>query len=424
LHLRDTVPTIAALVLVAVLLTPLSAGAAAPTLTASLSPASAPPGAQTPFTLTVASDQGTVTSLTLQAPVGFVVKSPSRGSVSGDPPVISVGGLKVSGSMPLVLTFDAWPACTPQTAGWTLDASQKNGTAYQTVQFSTRVEGASACKLSLSGPGDSLKSNLAVAVAVKRADGSTDETYKDAISLSVEHDPGAIDAGLTGGGPTLPTKGVASFNASVKTAGAGYVLEACSATVAPCTQPEDGHGFLSEGFQAFDARTHCTNSSDCFADATGSDVAATRVSASSGASGDVISAGVWNVGSGVGRGMVDCADYTELSSDAVTFEYTGNGLTFVRDTVSASVMKEIPSNGVSALQTCYASPVDFPTARGTAPTYLDQVLGMYVGLLPNCPANAKNLATSAPCNLSKTSSPSGQGVITYVVKDADPTGRH
>ena len=431
------------------------ASAATPTLTASFSPPNAGPGAATPFGLSVSSNQGQLGSLALQAPAGFFVGSASsssgNASVYTNPTTliqtVNVSALRISGSEVLTVTINAWPACTPGSYQWNLTANQRGagGTAYAPQNFTTPVGGTSSCRLVFGTMNDQIKDadpvtppnpRTDVTVAVQRDNGTTDTTYTGSgsegdhlISLSIEKDPGSSGATLAGGGATPPVAGLATFSTSLSQSGYGYVLEACSPIVngeqcAPLTG--DSGTFLSGAFAVYDAQFQCDNNPNhpCTVTASGQQVSV-RVSAG-GQANQLIKAGVWDVppsGAPNPLANLDCASYDEVTTQVAAFAYTGSGEKIVVDTISADIMKTLPQNGVSHLQTCLGSSVFF-TDRFGQPAQLNSI-GLYVGLLPDCP-NVSPIPTPAvPCVISRTGGGQGTGQITYIADDGDPGGaRH
>jgi hypothetical protein len=414
------------------------ANAATPTLTASLTPDSAKAGAQTPFALNVSSDQGSLQTLTLEAPSNFnvdltsVVLSSGTLSGSSTPTKIVVGGLKISGSAVLSASFDAYPACTPNPSyTWTLSGIQKGGTAYAQQTFSTEVTTPSSCKLVFQHIADQLTGiAFSVKVNVVRANNSIDPTYTDQVSLSIETDPGTDDATLSGGGATTPIDGVATFPAtSLNVAGTGYVLEACSPTInGGACNPLTGNGgrFLSGLFAVYDAKTDCENGGSCSATASVAQQVSTTVSAN-GQTGTSVKAGVFGVPEVIPGGPgnlsnLDCPGYDEITEVISSFDFDGSGIKTVVDVISAEQMKEIANQGVSFLQGCFGSSLPFKDRSGNDAVF-DKTLGLFVGLLPDCPANKKNLASFAPCVVSRQGGGQGTGLFTYVAADKDPGGR-
>jgi hypothetical protein len=410
------------------------ASAATPTMTASLTPGSANAGAQTAYSLTVKSNQGSLRSLSLAAPAGFYVGSAT--SSSGNPQVagnqtVNVTGLNISGSNTVTVSIAAFPKCTPGSPNtWTLNAAQNGGTTYVPVTFSTTVTQPSACKLVFGSIADQIK-NVAgsVVVAAVRANDTVDPTYTDSISLSIENDPGIIDATLTGGGAIVPDLGVATFSTSLDVAGTGYVLEACSPTInGSCPPVPVGSHFVSGGFAVYDTKTDCVNGNSCFANASATNQVATQVTAN-GQNGKSVKAGIFSVpqslpGSLGNLSLLDCAGYDEITEVIASFDFNGDGTKTVVNTVSAEQMKEIANNGVSYLQTCFGSSLPF-TDRFNNPAVFDPTLGLFVGLLKDCPTNKKNLAAFAPCIVSRQGGGQGTGMITYIAADKDPGGaRH
>lgn len=429
------------------------ANAATPTLTASLTPDSANPGKQTPSLLTVSSDQGSLQTLTLDAPSNFNVDLESvvlsTGTLSGlsTPTKIVVGGLKISGSGVLSVSFDAYPACTAGTYSWTLNGTQKGGTDYAEQNFLTTVSGSSSCKLIFGPIADQLSETafpvpadaaFPVSVTVVREDNSFDPTFTGQASLTIETDPGTIgDAILTDRSPPPPAtvppteaiiEGVANFSTSLNVAGTGYKLEACSPTVNSACDPSTGNGgrFLSGAFAVYDDETDCVNGSSCFASASAAQQVSTQVSAN-GQNGTTVKAGVFGVPPAVAGGPgnlsnLDCPGYDEITEVITSFDFNGAGLKTVVDIISAEQMKEIANQGVSFLQGCFGSSLPFTDRSGNDAVF-DETLGLFVGLLADCPANKKNLAASAPCVVSRQGGGQGTGLFTYVAAEDDPGGK-
>jgi hypothetical protein len=418
-----------------------------PTLAASLTPDSANAGAETTFTLTVSPDPGSgpLESISLASPSGFYVGD-ATWSINGgeasdativDNSTVEVTGLSVTSDDTLTVTITAWPTCrTGEVNTWTLDGVQSGeggGTPFEQQTFSTSVTQPSSCALVFHALVSQL-TNVAftVKVDVVRENDTIDDTYSDEVSLSIENDPGTNDATLTGGGATAPTNGVATFSAKLNRAGTGYVLEACSPGIfdddvcAPVL--EDGLGFLSGAFAVYDSKKDCLNGQSCFTSAALQGQSSTQVTAS-GQNGKSVKAGVFGVPQAVVGGPgnlsnLDCAGYNEITEVITSFDFDGAGLKTVVDTVSAQQMKEIANQGVSFLQACFGSSLPF-TDRFNHPAVLDSTLGLYVGLLKDCPSNKKSLAQFAPCIVSRVGGGGGTGKLTYVAKEGDPGGaRH
>jgi hypothetical protein len=423
------------------------ASAATPTLTASLTNPTIGAGAGASFVLSVSSNQGTLGSLALQAPSGFFVGSASsssgNASVSVDHQFVNVTGLRISGSAVLTVSVSAWAACTTpgSSYAWNLTASQRGGqgTAYTPVRFPVTVTSPSSCQLVFEPIADQIKnvvpSSPNVTVAVQRANGETDSTYGGPgtdVSLSIQTDPGSPGAVLTGGGPTPVVNGLAKFATALNQSGYGYVLEACSPAVNGGTcalVAEESDLFFSDPFAVYDAQFICVNNPNipCTVSAPGQQVSV-KVTAQ-GQINQLIKAGVWDVPPDGPVGVpdlpnLDCANYDEVTSQVAAFAYTGTGEKIVVDTISADIMKTLPQNGVSHLETCLGSSLPF-TDRFGAAAVLDPTLGLYVGLLPDCPNVSPIPTASIPCVISRTGGGQGTGQITYIAEDGDPGGaRH
>ena len=417
------------------------ANAADPTMTATLTPGTANAGAQTVFSLTVKSNQGQLRNLSLAAPAGFFVASASsnRGnaSVSGDATnaTVNVTGVNISGNTTVTVTITAYPKCTLGSSGntWNLTATGNGTTTFVPVTLGpTDVATPSSCKLLFGSIADQQTDHpSSVTVAAVRANNSVDTGFADMVRLAIENDPGDNDATLSGGDPTALVEGVATFSASLNVAGYGYVLEACSTNLGGLCAIDDGLGFRSLPFAVYDDVVACENGKSCLANGNGDQVT-TQVSAT-GQNGKTIKAGVYAVPQaivgGSSLGNLDCAGYDEITEEVTTFGWNGDGLKFVTNVISADEMKEISNNGVSYLQTCFASSLPFTDRFNNAAVQVPSLGvipgGLYVGLLKDCPNNKKNLASFAPCVVSRQGGGTGTGMITYVAKVNDPGGaRH
>jgi hypothetical protein len=406
--------------------------ASAATLTAGLTPGSANAGAQTNFTLTVSPSQGSLRSLTLTAPDGFFVGSATstRGNptVSGNQTVNVTGAL---GGQTVTVTITAWPKCTPGLANaWTLSAVGSGSTTFDPVTLFTDVTQPSSCKLRFQAIPDQLTDvDFTVKVDVVRANDSIDPKFADGVSLSIENDPGTDDATLTCTPPgcTQPAvNGTATFSASLNKSGTGYVLEACSPrvnNVVACAPVKgDGKGFLSNLFAVYDDAEDCITGQSCFARASVANQVSTQVSAN-GQDGKTVKAGVFGVPDAIPGGNLsnlDCPGYDEITEVISSFDFDGSGIKTVVDVISAEQMKEIANQGVSFLQGCFGSSLPFKDRSGNDADF-DETLGLYVGLLPDCAPNKKNVV--APCVVSRQGGGNGTGLFTYVAADGDPGGK-
>jgi hypothetical protein len=148
-----------------------------------------------------------------------------------------------------------------------------------------------------------------------------------------------------------------------------------------------------------------------------------------GQNGTSVKAGVFGVPQAVVGGPgnlsnLDCPGYNEITEVITSFDFNGNGLKTVVDTVSAQQMKEIANQGVSKLQACFGSSLPFIDRSGN-PAVFNASLGLFVGLMRDCPANKKSLAQFAPCVVSRQGGGGGTGQFTYAAQENDPGGaRH
>jgi hypothetical protein len=268
-----------------------------------------------------------------------------------------------------------------------------------------------------------------VVVRFARANGSTDTTCTDTISLTIANDPGNDTATLSCDGLLCSTpaiRGVATFTASLSEAGYGYTLEACSPTTNGSCPPVSGPHFFSGLFAVYNASTPCRNRQTCSAGAAVEDQVSTQVSAN-GQDGTTVRAGVFGVRQVVPGGPgnlseLDCPGYDEITEVISSFDFNGSGIKTIVDVISAEQMKEIANQGVSFLQACFGSSLPF-TDRSGNPAVFDSTLGLFVGLVPDCPANKKNLAAFAPCVVSRQGGGNGTGLFTMVAADGDPGGK-
>jgi hypothetical protein len=268
-----------------------------------------------------------------------------------------------------------------------------------------------------------------VVVRFVRANGSTDTTCADTISLTIANDPGNETAELSCAGDPCSTPavgGVATFTASLSEAGTGYTLEACSPTTnGLCPPASAGPHFFSGLFAVYNASTPCRNNQTCSASASVEQQVSTTVSAN-GQDEKTVKAGVFKVDQVIPGGSnpseLDCAGYDEITEVISSFDFNGSGIKTVVDVISAEQMKEIANQGVSFLQGCFGSSIQFRDRSGQLAPF-DQTLGLFVGLLPDCPTNKKNLASFAPCVVSRQGGGQGTGLFTYIAADKDPGGK-
>jgi hypothetical protein len=269
-----------------------------------------------------------------------------------------------------------------------------------------------------------------VVVRAAKANGGTDTNCTDTISLTIANDPGKLDAGLSCAEPQCSTpavRGVATFTASLSEAGTGYTLEACSPTTnGSCPPASAGPHFFSGLFAVYNASTPCRNNQTCSASASVAQQVSTTVSAN-GQAGTSTRAGIFAVEQVVPGGPgelseLDCPGYDEITEVISSFDFNGSGLKTIVDVISAEQMKEIANQGVSFLQACFGSSLPF-TDRSGNPAVFNSTLGLFVGLVPDCPPNKKNLAAFAPCVVSRQGGGNGTGLFTMVAADGDPGGK-
>jgi hypothetical protein len=419
-RLRRVVPWALALALGLTMLSAVPASAAAPTFAAAFSPAiSSNGGASANYSLSVSSNQGTISTVTVTAPTGFSIVIGSQKESQ-----ITFTGLKISGSTVQTLQFTAWAACTAGSYSWTVDATQKDGTQYVPVPASSTVTTTSSCSTSFVGDPtiasavvnhiitrvpysrarfDPDPSPL-VSVEVLRGDGVRDVSYVGAIDLSIANDPGPDTAFLTGASE-FAVAGLAAFSPSINEQGGGYVLAATAAGV-PGSAASDFFSIQTEF-------TGCSDNTPCTTDPiTGTDIT-TQATANTPTTGDVLT-------SGVALGDLACDGYNEASTDEVTTEYTGTGTVVVTDLLPKAIVHSDINNGIAQIFTCFRQDGPFTALNGVPAVPDPNHPGFFIGLLASC----KRKNPVAPCEISKNEANSGVGVIKYLVNAGDPGSRH
>jgi hypothetical protein len=426
LSVRRVVPWAVALALGLTMLSAVPASAAAPTFQAVFSPAaSSNGGASENYSLSVSSNQGTISAVTVTAPTGFSIVTHA-----GLASQITFSGLKISGSTVQTLQFTAWAACTAGSYSWTVDAAQKDGTHYVPVTASSTVTSTSSCSASFVGDPTIASAVLnhiitrvpysaerfgppdpspLVSVEVLRGDGVRDVSYVGAIDLSIANDPGPDPdpnpATLTGGDPVAAVAGLAAFSPSIDEQGGGYVLAATAAGV-------PGPPAASDFFSIQTEFTGCSNNTPCTTDPiTGTDIT-TQATANTPTNGNVLT-------SGVALGDLACDAYDEASTDEVTTEYTGTGTVVVTDLLPKAIVHSDINNGISQIFTCFRQDGFFTALNGPAVPDPNHP-GFFIGLLAPC----KKKNPVAPCEISKNETNSGVGVIKYLINAGDPGSRH
>jgi hypothetical protein len=422
-RLRRVVPWAVALALGLTMLSTVPASAAAPTFEAEFSPvASSNGGASASYSLSVSSNQGTISTVTVTAPTGFSIVTHS-----GLASQITFTGLRISGSTVQTLGFTAWAACTAGSYSWTVDATQKDGTQYAQAAPapSSTVTSTSSCSSSFVGdptiasavvddiitrvpysaarfdPDDS----PLVSVEVLRGDGFRDLSYVGTIDLSIANDPGPPpDTAFLSDGSASAVEGLAEFSPSINEEGGGYVLGATSAGV----PGSDMSGFFSiqREFTGCSAGTPCTTDP-----ITGTDIT-TQATANTPTSGNGLT-------SGVALGDLACDGYNEASTDEITTEYTGTGTVVVTDLLPKAIVHSDINNGISQIFTCFRQDGFFTALNGPAVPDPNHP-GFFIGLLASC----KKKNPVAPCEISKNETNSGVGVIKYLINAGDPGARH
>ena len=129
-----------------------------------------------------------------------------------------------------------------------------------------------------------------------------------------------------------------------------------------------------------------------------------------------------------GAGLViDCAGYDELTADTAVFDVTGDRAKVTTMTIDKRVMAQVPNNGASFLQVCFASPDDDFVTRSGAPVLDSQTFDwdgdgvadpVYKGLLADCGPAAP------PCVSKRQKTGAGDGVIQAQLPAGDPAMRH
>jgi hypothetical protein len=122
-----------------------------------------------------------------------------------------------------------------------------------------------------------------------------------------------------------------------------------------------------------------------------------------------LSLGVYNL---------DCSGYDEPSSDTFLFNFSGSATKTVTYTIAKSVVQQIPDNGASHFQVCFASTAPFtPKAGYTVTTITVFGATYYVAVLPDCDSSQPDLV---PCVVSKSKTQAGAMRLSFVAPSGDP----
>ena len=156
---------------------------------------------------------------------------------------------------------------------------------------------------------------------------------------------------------------------------------------------------MSGRFAVYDTKKDCLNGQSCFTNASSSKDRPRHRSPPTVRTGSPLKAGAFGVPPAVVGGPgnlsnLDCPGYNEITEVITSFDFDGAGLKTVVDVVSAAQMKEVANQGVSKLQACFGSSLPF-TDRNGNPAVFNTTLGLFVGLMKDCPTNReKHVASS------------------------------
>lgn len=419
----------------------------------------------TPSTLTAATEgtiKATFTNLNTQQQLGssnlvvpsalrIVSASVSQGAatVSGNTVLLRNLNLAPGGSVTVTLRLVA--DCTAQSLTWAVpvakQANNYNGPPGNDLnidltqsRLTTIVTGGCALRfVSTAQPANARVAQSITAqaytptgpaLAVEVIDATGNRVAVSGVAVTMTIGANAGGGTLSGTSSATTTDGVATFSTlSIDKAGAGYTLQASSASAGSTT---------STAFAIAEVGIACTEDVDCTGSLALSNTdtafggnSKLSVTAIQGPFAD-IDAGFLTI-SRIG-GPLDCSGYTELlaPSDAFALDFSSpDREKRVVVTIDKKVMNAVSNNGASFLEGCFGAPFRFATKPGTPL----EVNGAYVpgpypapeykGLLPDCGgtgvlddpdmAGVQGVTVVnavAPCIEKRNKSGAGDGIIT------------
>jgi hypothetical protein len=402
---------------VAVLAAP--AGAATKPFSMVVSPASAPGGQSTTFsvTLTNRTSQQQLGSANITVPSAFTAVSvadpPGAATATTNGNVVQLrnAGVAPGGSIVVSVTATVPTTCTA-TYTWSVVAKQANdfngppGNELTldpaTSSLNTSVAGGCALRFVAGRQPAASRVNQTISaldyqpsgpsVQVEVVDGAGHRVTTSSASITVALGPSTGTGTLHGTLTVSASAGVASFASLSIDAPGTYTLRATSGALSAAT---------SSMFRVDQVATACIEDVTCSASiANGSTTFDVTAPGNAGTD-----AGFLLLDNGIGV-AIDCAGYTELTAAPTVIEGPDRAKT-VTSTIDKRVMNAQPNNGASFLQMCFGAPYTFATRPGSTLTGVDtngdSVDDFFYGLLPDC--------GTAPCVSSRNKTNAGDGVI-------------
>ena len=311
--------------------------AAPATVVADLNPDTGlPPGQASNLSFSITPDSRTLSRFTLTPPSGYQLVSvdPVAGatsSITGGAVVVT--GLSASPSQTTTVTFSAKTSCVDGTHSWTVDARDSQNRAYApTGDRQSQVTG--ACDLAfLNDPSNTKAGELItdgdrvsaspIQVQLVNDLGSPVTHFPMAVTFVFGSDPSEGAATLTVGTETTDANGVATFDDETPAAEGGDGLEINLANVAAFSDftlvPRGSAltsitGAASTGFDIWQDASLC-NGANCTLSHDGDEYVVPG-----GQAGALLSASTFSTADS----NINCAGYTEITSDVVWHEYTGS----------------------------------------------------------------------------------------------------
>ena len=400
-------------------LVPLAAPAlAAPaTVVANLDPVpdgDVAPGGASPFSLSVTPDSRTLASLTLPPPSGYqIVGTPtaSSGTASVMSGNVVVTGLSVSPSQSVVVNFSAKTPCVAGSQDWNLVARDSQNRAYGNGGSDLRTTVVGACALVILNQPSNTKAGELITSGDRQTGGAIRVQLVDdlvtpaavthfpvSVTFDLGNDPSGGTAALSVTPETTDGNGIATFDSELEINLANvaefsaFAIRPRGATLTTNTIT----GPASNGFDIWQDATRC-GGPNCTLTHDGDEY-----TVPSGEEGALLSASTFSAGESV----IDCAGYTEITSDVVWHEYTGSGAVLVKIHITRQEMKASANNGQARVGVCVGL-VDEGALTGEAKWAAlgvtadhqdsdgDGFDDIWVALAPPCPNQSPDL--SAPC---------------------------
>lgn len=394
------------------------------------------PGSAAPFSLSVSPDSRSIASLTLPPPAGYqVVGSPtaSSGTASIQAGNVVVTGLSVSPSQSVVVNFSAKTSCVSGTQNWNLIARDSQNRAYAngTSDLATTVAG--ACDLEFVNQPSNTKAGTLITSGDRQTGGPIQVRLVDDSDAVVTHfpvsvtfdfgnDPSGGTAVLSVTPETTDGNGVATFDSQLAI-NIANVAEFTAFTLVPRgTTLTSITGPASNGFDIWQDASVCSGP-NCKLTHDGDEYTVPN-----GQAGALLSASTFDVS----ESSIDCAGYTEITSDVVWHEYTGTGPVLVKIHITRAEMKASANNGQARVALCVGL-VDEGAltgqqkwaALGVTADHQDSdgdgTDDIWVALAPTCPNQTPS--ASAPCIARQYGDGNGGSFTEAWIPGGDPPRR-